>query len=122
MTKTTGVIAALFLMASLATLAFAQRHITDDYLGAARLVVGNSNVVNTYAAHGTLSIASGATTNTLTLTNLAATDTLVGSINSGNSNDVTIKTIAATAGTVTVTLTGAPGATTQISVIALRGE
>lgn len=97
----------------------ANRNIVN--LRAANLTVGDGIGTGLSAVFaGSVSFATGDTTKSLSATGVAATDLVVATINTGNSSGRTIKTAAAGTDSVLVTLSGTPGATTQVSIAVLR--
>lgn len=70
--------------------------------------------------HGSVSLGASATTGSVTLTGVLPGDKVVTGISGGNSSGVFVKTAAPTTNTVTVTLSGTPGATTPVDVIVVR--
>ena len=69
---------------------------------------------------GEVSFASSATTGTLELIGVAATDQVFATFTSGNSSGVGVQSAALSADTVDLTLSGQPGATSTVSVLVVR--
>lgn len=68
---------------------------------------------------GAVTIANGQTSNTVTLTGVASGDSVFVTPMTGNTNGITVKTAAVTANTVTLIVSGDPGADTQFSVLVI---
>jgi hypothetical protein len=69
---------------------------------------------------GTLSVATGATTGTLTLAGVTSSSKVIATVQGGNASGVFIETAVPGTNQVAVTLSGTPGATTTITVLALN--
>ena len=69
--------------------------------------------------HGTLTIATGDTSGTLTLAGVATTDRVFADIMTGNSSSRSVIKVAPGSGSVQVVLSGTPGASTDVSVLAI---
>lgn len=73
-----------------------------------------------FAAVATDDVASGGTSVAVSVPGAQAGDFALATINGGNSNAEQVISAAVTTDTVTVTLSGTPGATTPVSVLVLR--
>lgn len=79
-----------------------------------------AGTMTSYVAHGDVNIGTAATTGMLTLPGTTATDLVQATISSGNTNGVSIQTAIPGTDEVAVTLSGAPGASTNIDVLVIR--
>lgn len=84
------------------------------------LKVGSSGSRLELVSAGQATIGSGATTGTLTLTGVVSTDYAVATINSGNSSSRTVLKATPATDSVALTLSGTPGASTNVSVAVFR--
>lgn len=88
-------------------------------VGSAAVGTGGSTIA--YLSRGVVSIGADATSGTVALTGCLTTDRVLAQFNSGNTGAVTIETAAVSVnGTVTVTLSDVPGATTTVAVVVIR--
>lgn len=86
-----------------------------------KLSVGAGTVI-THLIATSGSFATGDTSKAITVAGVLETDLVIATINGGNTNGVSIEDARPTANTVTITLTGAPGATTPVAILVLRPE
>lgn len=70
--------------------------------------------------HGSVTVDSAGTTNTLTLTGVTATDRVLATITSGNSSGVFIATAIPATDEVRITLSGTPGSDADVDVLVIR--
>jgi hypothetical protein len=81
----------------------------------------NSGGAVTFLAKGQLTVVNTDTDTTTSVIGALTTDYVVATINDGNSNGVFVETaVVSSAGVVTVTLSGDPGADTKVSYIVIR--
>lgn len=86
----------------------------------AKLVSGPGGTIITRINTGTITVANGATTGTATVTGLTTSAKVIATLNSAT-NAVYVTRVTPTADTVTVTLSGDPGAATGVvSYIAIE--
>jgi hypothetical protein len=86
-----------------------------------KLAIGEGTVIKKLIAVSG-SFATGDTSKAITVAGVLETDLVLATITGGNTNGVSIEDARPTANTVTITLTGAPGATTPVSILVLRTE
>jgi hypothetical protein len=93
-------------------------YMTTTYVGTQQLAVGEAGTIATQVTVGRVTFGASATTGTLTLAGITTNTRILASIVGGNSSAEYIVSAVPTANTVTITLSGTPGASTPIDVLA----
>lgn len=93
----------------------------NNFYAASTAQFGSNGTELSSLMHGTITVASGQTSNTLSLTGVTTSHRVFASINGTNTNSVSIIRVVPTTDSVQVILSGDPGANTTVSILAIGG-